>query len=51
MLAGVLNRSALETLLSIVLGVALAWGITRVITRVIIGLSDRARRRKRSAED
>ena len=47
MLAGVLNRSALETLLSIVLGVALAWGITRVI----IGLSDRARRRKRSAED
>ena len=47
MLAGVLNRCALETLLSIVLGVALAWGITRVIIR----FSDRARRRKRSTED
>ena len=47
MLAGVLNRCALETLLSIVLGVALAWGITGVIIR----LSDRARRRKRSTED
>ena len=47
MIAGVLNRCGLETLLSIVLGVALAWGITRVI----ILLSDRARRRKRSTED
>ena len=42
-----LNSCAVEPLLSIVLGVVLAWGITRVI----IGLSDRARRRSRSGDD
>jgi NhaP-type Na+/H+ or K+/H+ antiporter len=36
-----------ESLLSILLGVALAWAITRVIIR----LSDRALTRGRSAED
>ncbi|QNJ01084.1 putative membrane protein [Synechococcus sp. A15-62] len=37
----------MESLLSILLGVTLAWAITRVI----IWLSDRARLRGRSAED
>ena len=41
------SRCAVESLVSILVGVALGWAITRVI----IWLSDRARIRGRSAEE